>query len=635
MKFQIAANTHVGEVRDHNEDNFFVCSNLTNDDWSFDKSIEYDLGLLGTVLIVADGMGGMNAGEVASEIAVETSKIEFSKKAKDVDLSSENSIDRFIKETILNAHSAILAHQKTHPETQGMGTTLIIGWVVNGTAHVGWCGDSRAYIFNPLLKSSGRAKSFQEEGLRVKENLVLVSKDHSFVQSLIDKGDLTDSQAFFHPESNIITQSLGQEGREVQPSLMSLPLHSGDKLILCSDGINAMLEDGEIAEICDANLVASETSNTLITQANEKGGHDNSTVTIFHAIQADVGLFDPLAQAIKLGPSQRKSKPFGYLKYIVLAILMGSTVASFLFTNKHETPQQTIILDQSLPTRVRQLKIGDTLYQENSKDRSAVELNIEQLDSISNIDTRDFKNVIERKFYVTIANFNQEPSGSLEIEKTEDTPQESIQTAAEVPLNQADLVPSAEPELLNKSENATHGMFQIRIYTTSSFPNFPPELLSIVDRNMLIVVPGPESKFYTYYGRCSSSRSEADSILKSVSFPSSIDPHIYEVLKCNMESVSSAETSTTSKPTNNNLDSQEEQPNAIKRLTPIEELKMPIQNSDEVDPKPDTMSPDPLESQIKLEDTVSNSKRTVPGDTSLNENIKTVESDAGGGTHIE
>ena len=178
-------------------------------------------------------------------------------------------------------------------------------------------------------------------------------------------------------------------------------------------------------------------------------------------------------------------------------------------------------------------------------------------------------------------------------------------------------------------------MFQIRIYTTSSFPNFPPELLSIVDRNMLIVVPGPESKFYTYYGRCSSSRSEADSILKSVSFPSSIDPHIYEVLKCNMESVSSAETSTTSKPTNNNLDSQEEQPNAIKRLTPIEELKMPIQNSDEVDPKPDTMSPDPLESQIKLEDTVSNSKRTVPGDTSLNENIKTVESDAGGGTHIE
>jgi serine/threonine protein phosphatase PrpC len=108
MKFKLTANTHVGEVRDHNEDNFFVCSDLATDDWSFDKSIEYELGDLGSILIVADGMGGMNAGEVASAIAVESSKSYFTENKESVNIQSEDAINEFLKNAIVHAHQEIL-----------------------------------------------------------------------------------------------------------------------------------------------------------------------------------------------------------------------------------------------------------------------------------------------------------------------------------------------------------------------------------------------------------------------------------------------------------------------------------------------------------------------------------------------
>ncbi len=331
MKVRITASTHVGEVRDHNEDNFFVCSDLSQNDWSFTNSETIELGHLGSVLIVADGMGGMNAGEVASEIAVEYSRKSFAEKANEVLITSAVAISEFIKETIVGAHYAILTHQQDHPETSGMGTTLIIGWVINDSAYVGWCGDSRGYLYNSNLVESGRADAFAKSGLRVKENLALITKDHSYVQTLIDKGDINHSQAFFHPESNIITQSLGQSERPIDPSTTQVYLNHNDILLLCSDGINAMLEDAQIAEICSQNDDIVGLAQTLITETNQKGGHDNSTLAIIK-VDTEGKLVEPMAEPVKNWnqPSSSSKKMKLLLSTVGLLVVM---VTSFFWMN--------------------------------------------------------------------------------------------------------------------------------------------------------------------------------------------------------------------------------------------------------------------------------------------------------------
>lgn len=331
MKVRITASTHVGEVRDHNEDNFFVCSDLSQNDWSFTNSETIELGHLGSVLIVADGMGGMNAGEVASEIAVEYSRKSFAEKANEVLITSAVAISEFIKETIVGAHYAILTHQQDHPETSGMGTTLIIGWVINDSAYVGWCGDSRGYLYNSNLVESGRADTFAKSGLRVKENLALITKDHSYVQTLIDKGDINHSQAFFHPESNIITQSLGQSERPIDPSTTQVYLNHNDILLLCSDGINAMLEDAEIAEICSQNDDIVGLAQTLITETNQKGGHDNSTLAIIK-VDTEGKLVEPMAEPVKNWnqPSSSSKKMKLLISTVGLLVVM---VTSFFWMN--------------------------------------------------------------------------------------------------------------------------------------------------------------------------------------------------------------------------------------------------------------------------------------------------------------
>ena len=409
MKFKLTANTHVGEVRDHNEDNFFVCSDLATDDWSFDKSIEYELGDLGSILIVADGMGGMNAGEVASAIAVESSKSYFTENRGSVNIQSEDAINEFLKKAIVHSHQEILQHQNSHPETAGMGTTLIIGWVINGVAYVGWCGDSRAYLYNPNLSSSGRAKQFEDQGLRVKGDLALVSKDHSYVQTLVDKGDLNYSQAFFHPESNIITQSLGQSGQDIAPSTTSFTLFEGDMLILCSDGINAMLEDGEIATICSENTTASDVSSQLISNANEKGGHDNSTVTVFHTLSAPHSIDNPLASAIKRDLNERKAPKSNLLKLIVLVLLIGGMLGALYTSFKDDlnlemhsgdSSEGFVVLLSDLSLNEINLSVGDTVFYEKKPGTRKVVIDITQLRSVTTLDTNDFENQISRKFYV-------------------------------------------------------------------------------------------------------------------------------------------------------------------------------------------------------------------------------------------
>lgn len=262
MTLEIAAKTNKGMVREANEDNFIVTQDCTKSDWIVPKE-PYQNSDAGTILVVADGMGGLNAGEVASKIAVDSVR-------EDLINLGANSIDnKNIKQQltniIINAHKKIASRGKTDPQTEGMGSTIVMAWIKDLKAHIGWVGDSRCYIYR-----NGKLQQ--------------LSKDHSYVQTLIDKGELTREQAFLHPENNIITQSLGDAELTPTPGYVTFPLTNNDQLLLCSDGLNAMLQDEAIEKIINENNNLTDSVQQLIHEANIEGGHDNITVLMARVV---------------------------------------------------------------------------------------------------------------------------------------------------------------------------------------------------------------------------------------------------------------------------------------------------------------------------------------------------------------
>lgn len=270
MLFRLTAGTNVGCVRSNNEDNFIVNDNLEKKDWFVpgDVSKEISLGKNGAILVVADGMGGMNAGEVASAIAIDTITSIFSLEDYSKITVSDKKIGAFLKDAIVEADSRIKAKVKEDESTAGMGTTIVIAWVLEGRVHVAWCGDSRGYIFNA---GSG---------------LVRITKDHSYVQELVDAGKLDAELAFDHPNSNIITRSLGDSPVKAQPDYISRTLSDGDYILLCSDGLCGLCRDEEILQVMAASEDIESCKNALIKAALEAGGYDNVTVALLEVVSA-------------------------------------------------------------------------------------------------------------------------------------------------------------------------------------------------------------------------------------------------------------------------------------------------------------------------------------------------------------
>lgn len=265
LKIKLTAGTNVGLVRGNNEDNFVVCRNLIKDDWTIPQAGDVtDLGPYGALLVVADGMGGANAGEVASNMAIETVQQTFgSKRLSDV-IKSDEDILNFLCSIMHNADKLISKHSKKHKDTRGMGTTLVIAWLLNGKAYVCWCGDSRCYVFNPEV------------------GLTRLTKDHSLVQMLIDKGELTSEDAHNHPMSNVITQCLGAATSSINPGTRIYQFVHNDVLLLCTDGLCGLCSDDEIMKVmADCEDVVAMKSR-LIEEALNAGGHDNVTVAICH-----------------------------------------------------------------------------------------------------------------------------------------------------------------------------------------------------------------------------------------------------------------------------------------------------------------------------------------------------------------
>lgn len=271
LKFKVAAKTDVGLVRTNNEDNFQVSSDLSSGQMRWVNNEICSLGEKGALLVVADGMGGMNAGEVASELAIETVREYFALENLTPDITkSRFTIEKYMNDVIITADARIKQEAQNNPEAKGMGTTIVIAWILDGKLYVSWCGDSRAYIYNP------------EAGLHQ------ITKDHSYVQSLVDKGALSREDAFDFPDSNIITRSLSDGTGKAKPESLMKPydLCNNDIVLLCTDGLNGMIRDAEIETVIrnnehDMSLLVDK----LIQAACDAEGSDNVTICLCKVLQ--------------------------------------------------------------------------------------------------------------------------------------------------------------------------------------------------------------------------------------------------------------------------------------------------------------------------------------------------------------
>ncbi len=252
-KLEIVNVSDVGRRRPHNED-----STLSD--------IEQGL------VILADGMGGYKAGEVASAIAVTASHDQISAglkiiKAGQTDestgLSAESSL---VKEAIINANSNIYNSALADPQCQGMGTTIVVALFYDGIVTIAHVGDSRLY--------RKRAHDFEQ-----------ITKDHSLIQELIDRGLYTSEEAHAKTPKNLVTRALGIDA-DVEVDVMEEPVLAGDIFLLCSDGLNDMVDDEEIhltLSKYSANLV--QAAEALVNLANAKGGKDNISVILIKALE--------------------------------------------------------------------------------------------------------------------------------------------------------------------------------------------------------------------------------------------------------------------------------------------------------------------------------------------------------------
>lgn len=266
LTYRMAAKTDVGRVRTNNEDNFQVADNLSEGKMSWANNQVCTLGDKGALLVVADGMGGMNAGEVASEIAINTIRSYFAPEHLTPEvMNSDAAMEAFMNQAVVVADNNIKNEAKTRPETKGMGTTIVIGWLYRKHLYVSWCGDSRAYVFNP------------QNGLHQ------LSKDHSYVQDLVDAGKLNPEDAFDYPESNIITRCLSDSITKARPDNLTKPYEvcDGDIIMLCTDGLCGLLRDYEMSRILSAYTDDMDAAvAALIEGACNAGGHDNVTVCL-------------------------------------------------------------------------------------------------------------------------------------------------------------------------------------------------------------------------------------------------------------------------------------------------------------------------------------------------------------------
>lgn len=248
---KITAKTHVGMVRDKNEDCYFV-DEIDN-----------------RIFIVADGMGGHLSGEIASKMAVETA-VELMKEKFSTDSEpKEEIIVQWIHEVIEKTNEAVYRKSFDDEKYMGMGTTFVFVIIDRLKVYIAHVGDSRAYLLE-------------------ENSIVQITRDHTLVQALVDSGSITLEESKVHPKRNIIMRALGtNRDMEVDIHVLSRP-KSGAVLLMCTDGLTGVVEDNEIVEIFVESEI-DKACDSLIELANKRGGHDNITVLAVEFTEDTIG----------------------------------------------------------------------------------------------------------------------------------------------------------------------------------------------------------------------------------------------------------------------------------------------------------------------------------------------------------
>lgn len=258
IRVSVFGKTDLGRTRDHNEDTFLVADLSTARANLLPDVRDHVVRERGSLFMVADGMGGAAAGEVASQMAAAVIYRHLLEHWIADPEPSPTQFARHMREAVEHANQEIHAYALEHPDVRGMGTTLTAAGVFGGDLFLAQIGDSRAYVIR-----DGRA--FQ------------VTKDQSLTQRLVDAGELTEEEAESSMRRNIILQALGPDPR-VKVVLTSQRVSRGDVLVVCSDGLSGLVKKEEIASVVGAERDLQQVCNRLIDLANERGGPDNITV---------------------------------------------------------------------------------------------------------------------------------------------------------------------------------------------------------------------------------------------------------------------------------------------------------------------------------------------------------------------
>jgi serine/threonine protein phosphatase PrpC len=272
LRIQAASQTDPGKVREQNEDYCYFQMSSSGDEAK---------GLF----IVADGMGGYQAGEVASKLAVDeiretlnplfapssaqetvaltpSSSPESGSQTRRLPESREVAkINDRLKQAITKANEAIVSYGKARKEARGLGSTVTVAVVLGSSAYIANVGDSRTYLLH-------------------KGQLRPITKDHSLVARLVDAGHITPEQIYDHPQRNLIYRSLGAGHHTVEVDVFYQPLEPGDMLLLCCDGLWEMVREDEITRILSSDADLETICQELIDAANRGGGEDNITAVV-------------------------------------------------------------------------------------------------------------------------------------------------------------------------------------------------------------------------------------------------------------------------------------------------------------------------------------------------------------------
>ena len=246
--------TDVGRTRKIDEDSILVA------DLSFGVNSESSKFFL---LAVADGMGGHAKGEEASKIALNAIS-----RSVIPDLLNDTPFTELLEKGIQNANQDILDYTAKHPESSGMGTTSVCAIVKGNEVNLANVGDSRAYVISD-------------------DEIRRVTKDHSYVQSLVDAGKITEEESREHPQKNVIERAVGID-TSIEADTMRLTLDSDESLLLCCDGVIAHLPDDDIHKIIRDSPDPQTACQEIVDMANERGGSDNISLIILSSESSDI-----------------------------------------------------------------------------------------------------------------------------------------------------------------------------------------------------------------------------------------------------------------------------------------------------------------------------------------------------------